>query len=178
MTLLWLFFIVVGGSSSLYIAGKLLPKTYRNQATLLLRHPPEVVWEAIANMEALPVTGSTQHLIQPISEEGELPAWLIDMGASQITVQTVESDPPYALTRVMADSIVPMTTRYEYQLTPMGDGTDLSIKEEGYIDDGTWHVPIFRLTVRLTRGAGLKFYCRQLAEQLGETAVPLINKRS
>ena len=158
--------------------GLLLPKPYHNEGNLVLRHSPEEVWKAISDMESLPVSGSSQHAVQLLSDEGELPTWLIDMGSSQLTVQTIEAEKPHKLVRVIADSIVPMTAHYEYLLTPMGTGTDLMIREEGFIDNGTWHVPIFRIIVRITRGAGVRLYCQQLVNHLGETAVPIINKQS
>lgn len=160
--------------AALYFSGYLLPKAYTNEATLLLRSSPERVWEAISDMEALPVSGSA-HAVQPLEGDPERPAWLIDIGSTQITVQTVEANPPRALVRVLADAVVPMTARYEYHLSPMGSGTDLTIREEGYIDSGTWHVPIFRFMVRLMRGAGVRLYGQQLAAHLGESAVPVVN---
>ncbi|MEM7336867.1 MAG: hypothetical protein AAF490_32640, partial [Chloroflexota bacterium] len=153
-----------------------LPKPYHNVGNLVLRQNPDVVWNAIVDMEAMPVSGSSQHSVQLLSEEDEPPMWLIDMGSSQLTVQTIAADKPHKLVRVIADSVVPMTARFEYALTPMGTGTDLTIREEGFIDNGTWHVPIFRIMVRVMRGAGVRLYCQQLANHLGETAVPIINK--
>lgn len=164
-------------ATALYLSGYLLPKAYTNVATLLLRSSPETVWQAITDVEALPVSGSPEHVVQPLESDGEHAAWLIDIGSTQLTVQTVEADPPRKLVRVIADAVVPMTARYAYILTPMGSGTDLTIVEEGYIDNGTWHVPIFRIIVRLMRGAGIRQYCQQLTTHLGETAVPIINNK-
>lgn len=162
----------------LYLIGFLLPKPYQNKANLVVRASPSEVWQAVNDMTAVPVTGSTKHTIHSVTEGEDLPAWLIDMGASQVTVQTIIADEPHHLVRVLADSVVPMTARYEYHFEPMGSGTDITITEEGYIDNGTWHVPLFRIIVRVMRGAGLRIYCQQLIAHLKETTVPIINQKS
>lgn len=160
--LLLIFLVTIGLIIAIYASGFLLPKGYENKRTIQLRQPPETVWHAINNMEAMPITGSTSHPIQEINADPDLPAWLIDMGSTQITVQTIEAAPPHKLVRILADAVVPMTARYEYRIEPMGTGSELTIHEEGYIDNGTWHVPIFRYAARLMRGSGVKMYCKQL----------------
>ncbi len=177
--IVWIIFIILFVLfGAVFVVGFLLPKTYTNQGNLVLASSPDDVWNAIMDMEKLPVSGSDQHHVQLISEADDPPAWLIDMGSTQLTIQTIESEEPHKLVRVLADGVVPMTAHYEYHLSPMGSGTDLTIQEEGFIDNGTWHVPIFRIMVRMMPGAGLKLYCQQLVDYLGETAVPIINKKS
>lgn len=172
---LGVFILVVG---LIMLVGLRLPKAYHNSGTLLIRQPITAVWDAIQDMDSLPVTGSANHNVTRLPDENDLPVWLIDMGSSQVTIQTIEADPPHQLVRVFADSVAPITARYQYTLSEMGSGTELTVEEEGHIDSGTWHAPIFRIMVRLMPGAGVRTYLHQLADYLGEeTAVPIINRK-
>ena len=78
---------------------------------------------------------------------------------------------PSHVKRVMTDSIVPLTVTWEIHVepTPTG-GSRISATGENVIRSGTWHVPIFRVIMRLGGAEkGLRDYWSSVAQTLGES---------
>ena len=126
--------------------------------------PPDDVWRAHNEYERHSKPGSARRRAEPIDAQGPGPAWREDMGSSVVTVRTVEAELPRRLVRELADSVVPMRARWEYQLDPTPTGTRVTVVEDGVIESGTWHVPIFRLMVRLMKGRGIKAHLDSLEQ--------------
>jgi hypothetical protein len=105
------------------------------------------------------------------SEDG-LPTWTENLGPSSILVRTIEAEPPLRLVRRFADSAVPMSAESVTALTPTPSGTSIESATITTIRLGTWHVPIFRFILTLTRGVqrGLEDYWRNIAKDLGTEA--------
>jgi hypothetical protein len=151
------------------IAGMLLPEGYRSSARIRLKAPPDVVWNAVADYRKNPASGREARRVEPLPD-ATLPSWREDLSRTTIIVRTEAVSAPVRLVRSLQDTVVPMTARWEYELTKADGGTLVEIREEGTIKLGTWHAPIFRVMMRLMPGAGVKAHLNALAESLGESA--------
>jgi hypothetical protein len=164
MILLTILAILVGLAVLAIIIGLLLPKAYHHEESRTFSQSVEDVWTAVYEFDTVPMTTSPSHTVESLPDENGLPVWLVDMGSSQLTVQTIEATSPNRVVRAIADSVVPMTATFTHELSAVNGRTSLTIREEGYIDNGTWHVPLFRIMVRLTRGMAIKGYFKKLSE--------------
>ena len=165
---------LVGLAAVLYCVGFALPGRYEGETALELPHPPLQVWEAIADFRANPLGGSMAREViehRP-GEPGEgQPSWTEDLGSTRVKVRTAVSEPPGRLVREMEDLVVPMSARWEYALEPVGDGaTLLTIRNETTIALGTWHAPLFRVILKLAKGAekGVQHYGTRLRDHLAQ----------
>jgi hypothetical protein len=167
---------MIGGIIALVIliiiVGRFLPEKYAARAEITFRRPPEDIWAAISDYHKHPMTGSMVKRIEDLPPQHGLPAWVEDMGSTQIAVTTTVSEPPLHLVRELADRVVPMTVRAEVHLERVENGCKVMATQETCIRRGTWHVPIFRLMLTLTKGArsSLMTYWRKIAKDLGESA--------
>lgn len=157
--------VVVAG---LMGVGLLLPETYEGEARITLRVPPDKAWAAVSEHAALPVGGSQTLGVADKAAERGLPVWEEDLGASRLTVRTVEATPAERVVRTLADSVIPMTARWELTIRPEGDGCEVTLHQSTVIRRGTFHVPIFRLIMALGgKDAGPRSYLDALAERVG-----------
>ena len=168
--MLWLYILfgIVGFFALLYCVGFFLPSIYETKLGAVLNKAPEEVWAALTDYQKHPVTGPMRRKTEPLPEVHGLPAWVEDMGQTRITVTTVEARAPAKLVREMKDQVVPMTARHEVTLERLENGTSITAMARTEIRSGTWHVPIFRLVITLTRGGGsnLKRFWVGLAKSL------------
>lgn len=162
MTWLW---IALGALLALVgtvvIVGLCLPETYRAKGRADLSLSPEALWAALQDVERHPLAAS---MARGVTREGET-AWVEDLGSTSVRWETVEADRPRRLVRVGRDSVVPMTARWELVIEPLDGGSRLWIDARIDLRRGTWHVPIFRVLITLTRGAerGVEQYLAGLA---------------
>ena len=86
--------------------------------------------------------------------------------------KTTSADEPRSLVRTVEDLVVPMRATWTYTLTPEDEGTRLKVESATRIDLGTWHSPIFRVLITLTRGIekGVKHYAARLKQSLDKPA--------
>lgn len=174
MTIVW----TLLGSLAILIAfivliGMLLPERYEGRSQVTLAKPPEEVWEALLDYQRHPMTGKMSKGIADESEENGLPIWVEDMGhGERIQVRTIAAEAPNRLVREMASEAVPMTSRWQYELEPIAAGTRLTMDGETTIRRGTWHVPIFRVMMKVNGGVkkGLDIQQDMLAQSLGVQA--------
>ncbi len=174
MTILW----TVLGSVAILIAfvvliGLLLPERYEGRSQVTLAKPPAEVWEALLDYQRHPMTGKMKKGIEEESNEDGLPTWVEDMGhGERIAVRTISADAPNSMVREMASQAVPMSSRWQYTLEPVPAGTRLTMDGETTIRRGTWHVPIFRVMMKVNGGVkkGLDIQQDMVAQSLGVPA--------
>jgi uncharacterized protein YndB with AHSA1/START domain len=164
---------IAGGLAALVatpmVVGWLLPKRYRNGVVRELPAPPEEVFRALLDFDRHPMTGSMRRRTETIAAEGTRQSWREDMGNSVVTVRTVDAEPPRRLVRELEDSVVPMRSRWQYLLEPTPSGTRVTVVEEGTIEAGTWHVPLFRIMVRVMKGRGIQAHLDAVAQSLASS---------
>lgn len=153
--------------------GFFMPVRYEGRATVELDRGVEVVWEALQDVEALPVTGKMMKSVSLLEPNEGRPVWEEDMGNGEvITVRTTEFDPPSRMVREMSSGSINMGGRWEYELEPAGKGCRLTIAGRTDIESDGLVAPIFRVMMILGGGvdAGLNIHIDMLAESLGTEA--------
>lgn len=155
------------------IVGLCLPESYRAKGRLDVGLPPEAVWKLISDFEAHPISANMARSVEALPDVDGLPSWNEDIGSTVITVTTVEEVAPQRLVRRMTDRIVPMTATWSFRIEPLDSGSRIWVENQTEIRRGTWHVPIFRLMMTMTRGAekGVEAYLKQLGGELSGTPV-------
>ncbi len=156
-----------------YGVGMMLPKSYQFEDETTLQQSPEAVWQVVSGVGAIVDANFANRTAQRLPDEAGLPVWLIDMGRNQMTIQTVESVELERLVRVVANSSVPVSSTYEYLLTPVlsaaevavPSGTHLHINAEIHLDSGHWRTPILRIFVSLFGKMGLKGFLNSISSR-------------
>ena len=173
--MIWLYIalaVVLGIPATMFVIGMFLPERYEARLVVTLDRPPEVVWAALMDYLANPITGKMRKRTEPLPDVNGLPSWKEDMGSTQMTMTTEVSTPPTLLRRRMVDSVVPMTAEWDVALEATPQGCRATASSVNIIRNGTWHVPFFRVIVGLFGGAkmGLRAYWKGVARNLGATA--------
>lgn len=156
---------------SVLVVGRFLPEEYLSKVQHASAQSPDAIYPLLLDPRAVSYGGKQVRSITVLSEEGELLKWREDLGPSKFTSGVVELDENSRVVVEGIDSVVNMTMRREITLTPNGSGTTVAINQRILIENGTWHVPIFRIMMRLgAANAGVKDYLRRLANKLGENS--------
>lgn len=155
--------VLVGG---VFAVGSRLDKQIMSSVSVTFDHPVETVWEGIADYERNPVSGAMRRETISLPDEETGPVWKEDISNSVITVRTLVSYEPDRLVRLFEDSVVPMTSRVEYLLEAEGERTRVTMESITTVQDGTWHVPIFRVILHLMPDAGSLTYLTDLRTHL------------
>ena len=155
------------------VIGMLMPERYVGRSEVVYAKSAEDVWGALLDYDTHPMTGKMRKSVQEQPAENSLPVWIEDMGNGElITVKTIEAERPRHMVREMASKAMPMTSRWEYTLESIDEGSRLTIDGETYIRSGTWFVPIFRVMMVLGGGVkkGLDVQMDMIAATLGVEA--------
>jgi hypothetical protein len=155
--------LVVGGA---FAIGSMIGEEFTSTVSMSFDHPPQAVWDAIADYERNPVSATMRIKTTPLPDVESGPSWEEDIGSSVLTITTLESDEPNRVVRFFKDGIVPMTSRVEYVIVPEPDGSKVTMSGLTVISDGTWHVPLFRLMLSLAPDAGSLAYLTELRAHL------------
>jgi hypothetical protein len=136
-----------------------------------LDRKPQEVWDALQDIEKNAVTGKMRKRLELLPGSDGRPSWLEDIGSTKILVTTEEAEPPVKLRRHLADQVVPMTADFEVALEETLTGCRVTASNVTIIRAGTWHVPVFRVIMKLTGGgrSQLKSFWIELAKNLGTT---------
>ncbi len=158
-----LILLVVGG---VFAIGSVLDEKVTSSVTMTFEQSPDIVWAAIVDNESNPVSGAMRRKTVALPNEETGPAWQEDIGSSVITIRTIESSKPSKLTRMFEDSVVPMMSLVEYLLEAENEGTKVTMNSTTHVNDGTWHVPLFRVMLHLAPDAGSLAYLTDLRAHL------------
>lgn len=157
--------VPLGLIALVFVVGSLLPADYRVRGHVDLALPPDQLWARLADIEKHPMAAGMARGVEILPQENGLPVWVEDIGSSKIRVHAEVMETPKRVVRKMADEIVPMTAETEFVITPHGEGSRVTVDHAIRVDSGTWHVPVFRVTLTLFSGArrGMEAYFRQFA---------------
>lgn len=159
--------ILFGGP---YVVGMFASKNFVGRGEATFAAKPESVWAKIDEPGGIPIAGRACQHVTPLPDEKGLQCWTEDLGETQLTVRTIVSEPQHRIVRYITDSVVPITMTSEWILEPAGSGTKVTVTTSGTIEDGTWHVPLFRFIMVTMNGAnsGPREYLKALKTSLGE----------
>jgi hypothetical protein len=147
--------------------GWCLPKDH--VATRIGRYPqpPEVLWAAITDVDAMPSWREGLKSVKPLPGHNGLPAHIEVTSMGEIPLEIVEMTRPRKLVSRIADSKLPFGGTWTFEITPAADGSTLRITENGYVTN-----PVFRFMSRFVFGYSgqIEAYLRSLAKKFGEPA--------
>jgi len=162
---LWVFLILAGVPILITLIGWLLPKDHI--ATRLGRYhePPEAIWKAITDVEAMPGWREGLKSVERLPDQNGLPAHLEITGSAELPMETLEMTPPQKLVTRIADSNLPFGGTWTFEITPVADGAALRITERGYVTN-----PFFRFLSRFVfrQTSTIETYLKSLAKKFGE----------
>jgi hypothetical protein len=135
MIVLYLLGALVGLVVLMALIGLALPRGHLASRTTTLVHRRDDVWRALTDLEA-----------QPTWRRGLKKLERLDAGRFRETTshgailyEVVEERAPERRVTRIADDKLPFGGRWIYELEPAGDGTKLTITEDGFVKN-----PIFR----------------------------------
>lgn len=164
--ILWIFIALAGVLMLITLIGWLLPKAHSVSREAQFPEPPEAIWKAITDIEAMPAWRPGLKSVKHLPDKNGLPSWVETSASGTIPFETVVSQPPSKLIVRIADHRLPFGGTWTYEITPVAAGSSLRIREDGEV-----YNPVFRFLSRFVFGysgtidAYLKSLERKLAEQ-------------
>jgi hypothetical protein len=165
--ILWIFTILAGILILITAIGYLLPKEHTVTREARFRQPPEVIWKAITDIDAMPAWRQGLKSVKRLPDKNGLPAWVETLDSGIIPLETVASQPPSTLVVRIADPKLPFGGTWTYEITPLASGSNLLIREDGEI-----YNPLFRFMARFVFGYSgtIDAYLKSMAKKFGDQA--------
>jgi len=162
---LWIFVAVGGILVLIAVIGWLLPKAHTVTREARFRRPPETIWKAITDIDAMTAWRQGLKSIKHLPDKNGMPAWVETTDSGTIPFETVISQPPSKLVVRIADPKLPFGGTWTYEITPVPGGSSLRIREDGEI-----YNPVFRFLARFVFGYSgtMDTYLKSLAKKFGE----------
>jgi hypothetical protein len=166
---LWTLLALVGLLVALMVAatliGSQLPRNHFATRMGLYREKPEVIWEAITNVDAMPSWREGLKSVQKLPDRNGLPVHIEVTSSGTIPMETVEMDPPRRLVMRIADDRLPFGGTWTYDIQETTTGTALRIMERGWVSN-----PFYRFMSKFVFGqtSTINTYLRSLAKKFGE----------
>jgi hypothetical protein len=147
------------------VIGALLPRDHLATRIARYHQPPEVIWKAITDVDAMPNWREGLKSVQHLPDRNGLPAHLEITTDGKIPFETIEMTPPQKLVTRIADPKLPFGGTWTFEIVPAADGATLRIIENGYVSN-----PFFRFMSRFVfrQTATMEIYLKSLAKKFGE----------
>ena len=161
--------ILVGLVALMWIIGALLPKEHVASRMASYKQPPEKIWEAITNAEAMPSWRKDVKSVKRLPEKDGKPAWVETSSMGEMPLQVEVWEPQRRLVCRIADPKLPFGGTWTYELTPADGGTTLRITENGEV-----YPALFRFMSRFifSYTATMESYLKALGTKFGEEVTP------
>jgi uncharacterized protein YndB with AHSA1/START domain len=158
-------FVIVGIVLIVWVFGMTLPRDHVASRTGRYQVPPEKVWEAITDVDAMPAWRIGLKGVKRLPDTNGLPVHIEDTAAGKMKFETTVMDPPKKLVNRMGGDNLPFGGTWTFEVTPTPDGSTLRITENGYVTN-----PIFRFIARFFIGytSEMEKYLTGLARHFGE----------
>jgi hypothetical protein len=156
-----LLFLIAG-----YSLGIFLPSTYEASSSRDFEASVSEVWSALNDFEQNPISATMARGITALEDVEDQPAWIEDIGSSTLTIRTEKVEKNKLLIRNVRDNIVPLSATIEIRVRQQDGKTIVSMSNATTIREGTWHVPLFRLSLFFTDAleTGVSNYLDQIEE--------------
>lgn len=124
--------------------GLALPRTHRASSRITLQKSPEEVWPAVRNLDALLGSWKDLQVAARIADQGGKEVWQQKAGGFELKLIVEEATPPSRLvTRIDAPPDAAFGGTWTYELAPEGNGTRVTVTEDGYVSN-----PVFRVIMK------------------------------
>jgi uncharacterized protein YndB with AHSA1/START domain len=145
--------------------GYSLPIAHTARRSVTLRAAPADVWTAITDVAAYPSWRTDITAVEQLPPVNGFPAWREVQGGDRITYNVTRLTAPVSMVSRIADPGLPFGGEWEYELTPEGAGTRVTITERGEV-----YNPVFRFVSRFVMGhsATIDGYLTALARKFGQ----------
>lgn len=162
---LWVVLGLVTLGILIALIGWLLPKDHVATRMAQYRQPPEAIWKAITDVDAMPSWREGVKSVQRLPDRNGLPAYVEVSSSGALPYETVQMDPPRKLVTRIADPKLPFGGTWTFDITPTNEGATLRITEQGYVTN-----PFFRFMSRFVFGqtGTMESYLKSLAKKFGE----------
>ena len=140
--MIWIAYIgggLVGLVLVMALVGLALPRAHLVSRSATLAQPPSGVWHALADLDAQPRWRRGVKRIEQLDAK----RFREHSTHGVILFEIAEDAPPVRRVTRIADDKLPFGGRWIYELAPDGDGTRLTITEDGFIKN-----PVFRFLGR------------------------------
>lgn len=163
--ILWVFLALAGVLILITLVGWLLPKEHSVTREARFHQPPDSIWKAITDIEAMPAWRQGLKSVKRLPDKNGLPAWVETSDSGTIPFETIFSEPPAKLSVRIADPKLPFGGTWTYEITPATGGSALRIREDGEV-----YNPVFRFLSRFVFGYSgtMDTYLKSLARKFGE----------
>jgi len=147
------------------VIGALLPKKHVATRESRYHQPPDVIWKAITDIDAMPSWRASLKSVKHLPDVNGLPAWIETLDNGVIPLETTASEPPAKLVVRIADPKLPFGGTWTYEIRATPEGSALRITENGEV-----YNPVFRFVSRFFLGytATIDGYLNSLARKFGE----------
>jgi hypothetical protein len=161
--------VIAAVAIGIVLFGMTLPQNHVASRTARLSAPPETVWKLITNVSDYPTWRRNVDSVEQI-DTGTVKRWREISGGDRMTYEARTSEAPLHFVSVIADKGLPFGGSWDYRLSPDGEGTRLTITENGEV-----YNPLFRFVSRYVMGhtATIDKYLEDLARKTGDTYTPV-----
>ncbi|MEZ4585891.1 MAG: SRPBCC family protein [Gemmatimonadales bacterium] len=151
------------------VAGAMLPREHRASSRLSIPRPIDQVWTFVRDFGRIPSYWSDFTEVERLPDDGGREVWL-EKGSQELTIAVTEESPPTRLvTTIVAPAGAPFGGRWIYELVTTADGTDLTVTEDGWVDN-----KIFRVVAKaMGHHRTLDAYLTALGRKLGSASGPV-----
>lgn len=163
--ILWAFIFLGAILILITLIGWLLPKAHTATREARFHQPPEAIWKAITDVDAMPEWRQGLKDVKRLPDKNGLPYWVETSDSGTIPFETVISQPPSKLVIRIADPKLPFGGTWTYEITPVAGGSSLRISENGEV-----YNPVFRFLSQFVFGYSetIDTYLKSLFKKFGE----------
>jgi uncharacterized protein YndB with AHSA1/START domain len=146
-----------------FVAGWMLPVRHVASGSAAFAVPPEVIWNAITEVDAFPAWRRDVKKVQRLPDRDGRTAWVEDGQSGRLTFVVDRHAAPTTLVTRIADPDLPFGGSWTYEIARTAGGSTLTITENGEI-----YNPVFRLLARFAFGyeATLAEYLKSLEKRV------------
>jgi hypothetical protein len=157
--------VLIGLIALVTVVGMLLPKQHVAKRSAKFNQPPQAIWDAISNFEALPSWRPEVQTVEKQPDRNGHPVWVEATNMEKFSYEVTFFESPTKMVTVIADTTLPFGGSWTYEILEDEAGSQLTITEAGEI-----YNPIFRFMARFIFGyhATMETYLRNLGKKFGE----------
>lgn len=151
------------------LVGALLPRAHSATSTATYAAAPEQVWKAITDWREIPRWRPEVTAVEEFEDKQGRKGWIERSRFGRLPLVVERSEPPRLFIGRIADPDLPFGGTWTYRLEPHGQGTRLSITEDGEVRNA-----FFRFMARFVFGhhRTMDGYLVSLGRRFGETVRP------